>query len=244
MHSTFKSLVFVFAALTLATCSSREIWISKDLKILSLSAPRVYQHLSFLQTEDYGKVACNGMIIVNGNEAVIIDTPVNNKESEALIDWVTKHLDVRVIGVVATHFHNDCLGGLEAFHQREIPSYASNLTKRMAEERRLPIPKFGFDTEMTLTIGGLPLALHYLGEGHTKDNIVVYDFTDRVLFGGCLVKSVGASKGYLGDANVAEWPATVKIVKETFIEAEIIVPGHGSTGGMELLDYTIALFEE
>ena len=41
----------------------------------------------------------------------------------------------------------------------------------------------------------------YFGEGHTKDNIMGYFTEDQALFGGCLIKKVGASKGYLGDAK-------------------------------------------
>ncbi|MNY76298.1 Beta-lactamase type II precursor [compost metagenome] len=64
------------------------------------------------------------------------------------------------------------------------------------------------------------------------------------MFGGCLIKEVEASKGYLGDANVKEWSQTVKKIKQRFPDAKIIIPGHGNIGGTELLDYTIKLFKD
>ena len=66
---------------------------------------------------------------------------------------------------------------------------------------------------------------------------------DNVLFGGCLIKSVGAGKGYLGDANTIAWPGTVHKIKLKYPKTEIVIPGHGKWGGTELLDYTIELFK-
>ncbi len=67
---------------------------------------------------------------------------------------------------------------------------------------------------------------------------------EKVLFGGCLIKEVGAGKGNLGDANTEEWPDTVRKIKQAYPEVKYVVPGHGKVGGLELLDYTIGRFEE
>ena len=64
------------------------------------------------------------------------------------------------------------------------------------------------------------------------------------MFGGCLVKEIGAGKGNLEDANVSEWSKTIKGVKAKYGNAEIIVPGHGEAGNQGLLDYTIQLFKK
>jgi metallo-beta-lactamase class B len=62
------------------------------------------------------------------------------------------------------------------------------------------------------------------------------------LFGGCLIKTLKASKGYLDDANVQAWSATVEAVKQAYPNAQVVVPGHGDYGNNKLLDYTIKLF--
>ena len=84
---------------------------------------------------------------------------------------------------------------------------------------------------------------YWLGEAHTPDNIITWIPAEKTIFGGCMVKSMDASKGYLGDANVTAWPATIEKIKSTCPSAKIIVPGHGDPGGQELLDYTIRLFK-
>jgi len=73
---------------------------------------------------------------------------------------------------------------------------------------------------------------------------VTYFPSEKTLFGGCMVKEVNATKGYLGDANIASWPKTIENIKKTLPAAQFIIPGHGKIGGQELLNYTITLFSE
>lgn len=85
--------------------------------------------------------------------------------------------------------------------------------------------------------------MDFLGEGHTCDNVIGYFPLEDIMFGGCLIKEVGAGKGNLAEANPDEWAETVKRVKAKYPNTKIVIPGHGKYGGMELLEYTITLFE-
>ena len=87
------------------------------------------------------------------------------------------------------------------------------------------------------------LLQNFFGEGQTKDNVVGYFESDQILFGGCLLKELNASKGYLGDANLAAWSTTVEKVKTAYPQLQFVVPGHGKHGNTQLLDYTINLFK-
>ena len=60
-----------------------EVYHSEDLIIIQISG-NAFLHTSFLQTNDFGKVPCNGMVVRNSNEVVIFDTPTNNKSAEDL----------------------------------------------------------------------------------------------------------------------------------------------------------------
>ncbi len=206
-------------------------------------AGHVYQHISFLQTQSFGRVGCNGMIVYDKNEAVIFDTPASNSASVELIDWVGKNLKCKVKAVIPTHFHADCLAGLEEFHKRGIPSYAHKATIKMAELRHHAIPQNGFDHLLGLKVGDKKVFARYFGEGHTKDNVIGYFPGEKVVFGGCLIKEWGAGKGNLEDANVQAWSATVAKLKEKYPDTKFVIPGHGKAGGTELFDYTIRLFE-
>lgn len=218
------------------------VYESEILKVEKLTKS-TYRHITYLPTEDYGLVGCNGMIVIDNNEALIFDTPTNNKVSEELINWVENNLDSKVIGIVVTHFHEDCLGGLNAFHKKDIPSYASFKTIELAKQNNIEIPQIGFEKTLELKVGTKVVVNDFLGEGHSVDNIVSYFPSEEVLFGGCLIKKVGASKGYLGDANIAAWSNTVLAVKAKYGDAKVIIPGHGKPGNVQLLDYTIDLFK-
>lgn len=220
------------------------IYKTDDLVIHRLSN-NVYVHETFLQTQSFGRVACNGMIVLNENQAVVFDSPSNNESSKKLIEFVTGKLNCKINAVVATHFHADCVGGLKAFHDNSIPSYANQQTieilKRMKHESSV-LPQKGFEHSLTLKVGKEKIYAEFFGEGHTKDNIIGYFPKGRAIFGGCLIKEVGAKKGNLDDANVQTWSETVSKLKQKYSNIEIVIPGHGRSGGIELLDYTIKLF--
>ncbi len=238
-------LQLLLITLVFNACSPNKKTLSdytSDVLTIKKIGDHIYQHTSFLPTKSHGVVPCNGMIYFNENEAIIFDTPVNEKASRELINWLgEKHIKA----VVVSHFHIDCLGGLKEFHSKEIPSYATNQTIQLAKENnKNPLPQKGFDREFKFLIGNKAVYAKYFGEGHTKDNIVGYIPSEKALFGGCLVKQVNAPKGNLADATVSEWPTTVTKIKKELPDLEIVIPGHGKNGGTELLDYTINLFKE
>ncbi|RDY59372.1 subclass B1 metallo-beta-lactamase [Flagellimonas nanhaiensis] len=242
MKNTIRLAICLFALLGCKQIPEKKInYESETLKIQQLS-PQTFLHISYLKTETWGKVGCNGAIFISDGEAIVFDTPINDVVSADLINWVEKELQCAIKAVVVTHFHDDCLGGLNAFHEREITSYANSRTLKLVPEH-LTLPQNGFSSSMKIPIGSEVITLDFLGEGHTLDNIVGYFPKDGVLFGGCLLKSMGAGKGNLEDANTSEWSNTVSKVKSKYSEATIIVPGHGKVGGRELLDFTIDLFK-
>ncbi|SFT98499.1 metallo-beta-lactamase class B [Algoriphagus locisalis] len=239
-HTFFLLLLSV----TLAYSQHNDlIYNSETLQIQQIS-PNTFVHVSYLNTDDFGKVACNGMIVINEGEALVFDTPANDEASLELINWIEKDHKAKVKGVVATHFHWDCLGGLNEFHAKGIPSYASSKTIDLAKAAGYPLPEIGFKKKMSLKAGDLKVTNQFFGEGHTKDNFVAYVPSDKVIFGGCMIKALGAGNGNLEDANVAEWSTTVRKVKSAFPKAELVIPGHGEIGGTELLDYTAEMFEK
>ncbi|MEH6681583.1 MAG: subclass B1 metallo-beta-lactamase [Sediminicola sp.] len=218
------------------------VYTSEALQIIKV-AENSYVHISFLQTQDFGNVPCNGMVVHNKGEAMIFDAPTSDVAAEELIQWVRKELNASIVAVVPTHFHWDCLGSLEVFHQENITSRASDRTIALATANAYPLPQKRFKDRYVLTIGGEKVISQFFGEGHTKDNIIGYFPKDSIIFGGCLIKELNAGKGNLADANSSDWAATVEKIKKDHPNVKTVVPGHGSVGGKELLDYTISLFQ-
>lgn len=239
---------FIWVWLSFAACSSEtEKFVPKevfhnDVLVITQIAENTFIHTSFKQTQDFENVPCNGAVMRNQKEVVVFDTPTDTVGAELLMQWINEQLHAKIVAVVPTHFHDDFLGGLEAFHQAHIPSIAQAKTPHLADSLNHTMPNSTFATAKQVQLGDEIIELKYFGPGHTADNIVGYFAHDRVLFGGCLIKEIDASKGYLGDAHVGEWSATVQKIKQAYPDAQIVIPGHGAYGDRALLDYTISLF--
>lgn len=250
MNTFTRTLFIVLCSTIFSSCVStkeidfkpKEIYKTNDLVITQISE-NAFMHISYLQTNDFGNVPSNGMIVRDNNEVIIFDSPTNDKSAEELIKWVKETLNCKINAIVPTHFHDDCLGGLKAFNDHNIPSYAYSKTIELARKNKVEIPKNSFDNSITLKVGNKNVSVKFFGQGHTIDNVVGYFPSENIMFGGCLIKELNAGKGFLGDANVAEWSNTVEKVKMEYPKVKIVVPGHGEYGNGELLDYTINLFK-
>ncbi|ALD21721.1 subclass B1 metallo-beta-lactamase [Hymenobacter sp. DG25A] len=227
----------------LSAKTEKVVYQSANLMITQV-AKNSFVHTSYLQTKTFGKVPCNGMVVKSGSETVVFDTPTGDQESKELIAWISKDLHCKVKAIIPTHFHEDCVGGLKEFERQKIPSFANKNTIEYAKQNKFNIPQRGFTDSLTVKVGTTKVYAIFWGEGHTKDNIVGYFPEDKVLFGGCLIKELQANKGYLGDANVQAWSATVEKIKQAYPAVQVVIPGHGKVGGPSLLDYTIQLFQQ
>ncbi len=241
-----KAFFLLVVSIVLSNCIIAQVkstnYESETLKIEQVSSS-VFIHISYLSTNDFGKVACNGMVYFDEEEAIVFDTPTDDTVSKELIHWIENQQKKKVKAIVVTHFHVDCLGGLQYFHEKGIPSHANNTTITLARQHnRMVVPEHGFENKMKITIGKFPVFTQFFGEGHTVDNVVGYVPNEKVLFGGCLIKSNTAGKGNLEDANTEEWSNTIEKIKKKIPDLKIVIPGHGKSGGTELLDYTIQMF--
>ena len=250
MKIIINTLLILVITITTVSCNSKKneifepkvIYKSKEL-IVTQIAENSFIHTSFIQTNDFGNVPCNGLIVKNNSEVIIFDTPTNDKNSLELIKWIKETLACKINAIIPTHFHDDCLGGLKAFEENNVPSYAYFKTIELAKENNYVSPKNSFKDSLFLKVGTEKCIARHFGEGHTKDNIVGYFPSENILFGGCLIKELGANKGYLGDANVLDWSTTVEKIKKEYPNVKIVVPGLGNYGNQKLLDYTIKLFK-
>lgn len=216
--------------------------LAPDLRVEAV-APGVWRHISVRFVPEYGPVPANGLIVVGKDAAALIDTPWTDEQTALLCEYVEREFGVKIAHVVATHSHGDCMGGLAEAHERGATSYALELTAEFAREAANPVPRRTFTEASGVSLGDMDVELRYFGGGHTRDNIVAWIPQQKVLFGGCLVKRKGGSPGYTAEADLAAWPDTIRKVKAAFPQAEIVVPGHGSPGTLEYLDFTAELVE-
>ena len=238
---TLILFLIVFSCLKIYAQDST-IQISNDLKLIRLSQ-NFYIHVSYEDLQSSKHFPANGLICIDNTKAYMIDTPWNNRITADLLHWLQNSLKVEVAALVATHWHVDCMGGLDQIHQAGITSYASALTCKFAAEHNLPVPKICFKDSMVIESKSQSIHLVYVGKGHTADNIVVWFPEQKILFGGCLVKGIRwKGLGYTADADLDEWPQTLKKLLQMFPQAKIVIPGHGDYGSLNLIQHTLGLF--
>jgi metallo-beta-lactamase class B len=215
--------------------------LSDDVTVTKL-AEGVWLHTTYFDPTNYKNVPANGLIVMDGKCAMMIDLPWTNKQAGVLFDWVAREHRATIKKVVPTHFHIDCAGGLAEAHRRGAESFALKKTVELLKKGNKPVPQNWFTEQMGLRCGEVRVELAFLGGGHTVDNIVAWIPSKEILFAGCLVKSMNAKNiGNIEDADLTSYPVTLRKVKETYQNAKIVVPGHGRPGGLDLIDHTINL---
>jgi metallo-beta-lactamase class B len=217
--------------------------VTKDLQVEEL-VKDVWRHISYRQLPTFGRSPANGLIVLAGKEAALVDTPWSHEQTVALFEWVEKNLGAQITLVVVTHYHDDCLGGLGVAHDGGAESWALEETAKLARDAEKEVPQKTFRSFHELLVGSRRMRLHYAGGGHTGDNIVIWLPEERILFGGCLVRSATAKHlGYTKEAALTRWPATIEVLIREYRDARLIVPGHGKPGGHELLRHTLDLLQ-
>lgn len=179
------------------------------------------------QSIDGHPFPANGMYVVTQKGIVIIDCPWDTTQAVPFLDSIERRHHAKTIAAIATHFHSDRTGAYAIFAKRGISTWSSCQTQTLCIEKKEVVPEHCFIADTTFDFGDHRLHTFYPGEGHTKDNIVVWADTEKILYGGCLVKSVKASGiGNIADANMEQWIHSITNLEAQFPDPAFIIPGH------------------
>ncbi|MHC1732392.1 MAG: subclass B1 metallo-beta-lactamase [Bacteroidales bacterium] len=234
-------LTVTFLVVVHSLCSQDTVKISPDLEMIRISQ-NAYIHISYSNLPGYGRVPANGLVYTDKHSAFLFDTPWNESLTEELVTYMEERMGLKLKGFVPNHWHEDCMGGLGYLKSRNIRSYANELTFTLAREKGLPVPDRGFRDSLTLKIGGKYIHCYFPGAAHSTDNIVVWIPSEKILFPGCIIKSIDSRNlGNTADGDLSEYPKTVEWIIRKFDDAVTVIPGHGSYGGPELLTHTLSL---
>lgn len=213
--------------------------------IINQITSNVFQHISYQKIKGYGMVPANGLIVTEGKNAYIIDTPWTEADTEKLVIWI-KEQGLTLKSSISTHSHEDRAGGVPYLNKLSIDTYASKLTNELLTKNNKQATKH--DLIMNNSSVSKPsfangvIEVFYPGAGHSHDNIVVWLPEHELLFGGCFVKSLSSKTlGYTGDANIAQWPASMQNLIDKYPTVKQVVPGHGKIDDGKLLTHSKAL---
>jgi metallo-beta-lactamase class B len=236
-------LSMVLGLMQSVSFSQEVISVSPDLELIKIS-DNTYLHVSYYDLPDYGRISANGLIFIVNSRAILFDTPWNDSLTFLLTGFLKDHMGINLTAFVPNHWHEDCMGGLRAIKSQKISSFANQMTIDISKQKGLPVPDHGFRDSMELKLGQESVYCYFLGAAHSMDNIVVWIPSEGILFPGCMCKSIDSeSLGNLKDGDINSYRATIEKVLGKFGMARIVVPGHGSPGGKELLVRTKELAE-
>lgn len=204
-----------------------------------------YRHETLFDFPGFGEYPSNGLIFIKNGKALLVDTPPSEKLTEELTTYLKDSLKTEITKVVPCHYHVDNLGGLPYLQKRGVQSLSLKKTQDICQEKNLPLTSETFDSTTTFTFEGEKVICDFFGGGHTVDNITVYFPTEKVLFGGCLIKeSSSQGLGNTKEAVIPQWDKTIEKLQATYTDIKTVVPGHGEHGGPELLSHTISLVKK
>lgn len=235
----------IIIAISCFAISAQNIKVSDNIDVRKLS-DKAYQYTAWAEIGSWGLVGSNGLILKDGNKAFLFDTPMHESQTKELVDWIKKELKADVTTFVPGHWHGDCVGGLDYLNKAGVETYANIMTNNILKEKGLPTVKHTFSDSINLKLNGMDIKCYYLGGGHSTDNIVVWIPSEKILFGGCMLKDCKSnSLGNTEDAApIQEWINTVSAVESKFPDAETVIPGHGETGSTDIIRYTKKLLIE
>ena len=202
----------------------------------------VWLHESSHEISGYGRISANGIIVVGSRGAMVIDSSWTEKQTAWLLERVHAATGTAAIALVPTHSHDDRAGGIGIAARMGVATHALDKTNELLRRNNKPTAVTSFAGERLFELGGVSVEVFYPGAGHTVDNAVVYVREDRLLFGGCLIRSARSKGlGYTEEADIRAWPGTVERIIERYPAVQIVVPGHGPSGDSALLTHTVEL---
>jgi len=238
------SILFVLLfATTQAFTQEQKIKVNDDIELISL-AEGFYMHTTISESPSSGRHSANGLLVIRNGKAFMIDSPVTNETTRKLIRHLSDSMNVQLVLFTGGHYHEDCIGGIEATKEAGAKTFLSSMTREKCIQFNLPLPDTTYDKNYFFSFEGIPVECRLVGGGHTADNSIVYFPEQDIMFGGCLVKNNSSTNlGNLNDAVVDQWKATIEKILELYPSVKLIVPGHGAFGGKEMLLHTISLVD-
>ncbi|MEL1254703.1 subclass B1 metallo-beta-lactamase [Flavobacterium sp. DGU38] len=191
------------------------------------------------------KVSANAMYLVTDKGVIMFDSPWDKKQFQPLLDSIKVKHNKNVIMVLGTHSHDDRAGGFDFYKKKGIKTYTIKATDEILKKDNKERAEFIIPNDTIFTVGTHKFEVYYPGKGHAPDNVVVWFDKEKVLYGGCFIKSTEAKDlGYLGDADVKEWEGSIKKVQSKFKNPKYIIPGHDDWGNAQSLNYTLKLVHD
>lgn len=266
MHRTSLSLIFLSTALlvsstpTIAEPSKNENPAIHDALLNSYKVDKIAEHtyvihgpLEVPNPKNKGFMN-NPAFVVTDKAVAIIDPGSSVQIGRALLKQVQKITDKPITTVLNTHVHGDHWLGNQAFfdanpkvkiyaHPKMIEaakagdaeqwvSMLAKMTDNATEGTEAIIPTLALKEGQIIELGDISIKAHLNEHAHTKTDVMFEVVEDKTLFTGDNVTYKRIPR--MTDGSFRGSIAVIdKALENNF---EKVVPGHGNTGGKEVLE--------
>jgi len=249
----YALLLSLFALLILPACNRKAPPIEGEFPLVKLTE-RVYVihgPNEFPNKANQGFMNNPGFVLTKKG-VVVVDPGSSVQVGEMLLAKIATVTKDPVIAVFNTHVHGDHWLANDALHRTwpkaviyanqkmidksgvEGPAWIKSLNSLTdgAVRGTQPVhPNLAVENEDTLTLGGMHFRIYHTGLAHTDGDIMIEVVEEKTVFLGDNVMSTRAGRLDDGDipGNIAACNVALKI------KAEHFVPGHGKSGGREIV---------
>ena len=238
MRTLFFILTFFISTTGVGQSNTQKLIITPLTK-------NFYIYTTFGDPGDGSLYPANGMYLVTSQGVVLFDTPWDTAQFQPLLDSIQARHNQKVIMCIATHFHSDRTAGLKDYKQKGIKTYTTKQTDDLLKEKNGPRAEFLIYGDSTFNVGQYRFETFYPGKGHSPDNIVLWFGREKILYGGCFIKSIETnSPGNLTDANISEWISSIENVQKKFGDPAFTIPGHLEWTNKKSLSHTLKILKK
>jgi metallo-beta-lactamase class B len=242
LKTTMRTYLFI---LTLILCATAFGQNETQRLTISHLTKNFYIYTTFGDAGNGYMFPANGMYLVTVKGVVLFDTPWDTTQFQPLLDSIKTRHNLNVIMCISTHFHNDRTAGLNYYKQKGIRTFTTKQTDDLSKEKNEPRAEYLIYQDTTFNLGQNSFETFYPGKGHSPDNIVIWFGKEKILYGGCFIKSTETeSPGNLSDANINEWIISVKRVQAKFDKPNYIITGHQDWTSKNSLTHTLKLLKK
>lgn len=205
-----------------------------------------YVYTSYGKPDDKDLFPANGLYVVTNQGIILIDTPWDEEQTKQLADTLEQKHHKKIALCLVTHHHDDRTAGLDWLKHKGVKTYSSRLTHSLCESHGEKKAQHTFAADTTLSLGDVKLQTYYPGPGHSVDNLVVWFPEDKVLFGGCLVRSFEAKQlPATPGSDPVQWEQASRKLFARYGDAAYVIPGHQSwEGGTAMLSHTMIVLSK
>lgn len=241
--NNIKSSLKGFIIVSLCILNSNQLWAQAEEAV-------VHQYTSPAEA-----IFANAYIIELENRLVVVDATLTVSSSTELNKQIHQQ-EKPVSAVLITHAHPDHYNGLGYLAgESDIPIYSTQNvldeiteTDEAKEEQWTPMfgdewpqnrifPNNTIEDGETITIEGVDFTVRELGPGesHNDSYWLMDDGHKQVAFIGDVV--LHKVHAYLADGHYKEWLENLTRLEKELSEVDMLYPGHGEPGGLELLNW-------